>query len=246
MTDTLRALVADDETAAREELKYLLGQAGGVDVIAEAADGATALSEAAIHQPDVVFLDIHMPGPNGLEVARALATRHPRTLIVFATAHEQHAVEAFDLSAADYLLKPFTLDRVRRTLTRLRPAARTAAPPPQSLVVERRRKTHFIDLADVLCVVMDSGTVTVCAADGTRYSSPQTMQELEDAWSSADPAPGEAALYRCHREALVHLAHVASLAPAASGTYRVVLDDEAETEVPVARNRVKGLKAAIG
>lgn len=234
----VRVVVADDETAAREELKYLLRQAGGVEVIGEAADGAAALATAIRLAPDAVFLDIHMPGPDGLDVARTLASALPEVQVVFATAHAGHAVEAFDLSASDYLLKPFTLDRVRRAVERLRPADR------DRLVVERRRQTHFVDLADVICVITDSGVVTVCTFDGTRYSSSETLAELEAAWS--DPARGAAALYRCHREALVHLAHVSALAPAASGTYRAVLDDPAKTEVPVSRNRVKGLKAALG
>jgi DNA-binding LytR/AlgR family response regulator len=233
----LRVLVADDEPAAREELKYLLTQAGGVEVVAEAVDGRTALDEALRWAPDVVFLDIHMPGADGLDVARRLADALPEARVVFATAHEGHAVEAFELSAADYLLKPFTLERVRRSLQRLRPPA---APASARLVVERRKGTHFLDLSEVLCVITDAGVVTVCAVDGTRYSSSRTLQELEDDWGGSDR------LYRCHREALIHLRHVASLSPAASGTYRAILDDEARTEVPVSRNRVKGLKAALG
>ena len=140
-------------------------------------------------------------------------------------------MEAFDLRAADYLLKPFTLDRVQDTLARLMP------PPAQRLVVERRRRTYFLDPSEVLCVVTDAGTVTVCAADGTRYSSAQTLQELQEA---------QPHLYRCHREALVNPGHVATLAPAASGTYRVILDDPAKTEVPVARNRARALKTRLG
>lgn len=238
----LRVVVTDDEPAAREELKYLLGRMGGVEVVAEAGDGASAIAAVKRFAPDVVFLDIHMPGADGLEVARALRANNPELRVVFATAHDEHAVEAFNLAAADYLLKPFTLERVARAVDRLRPS-------PKRLVVERRQKTHFVAIDDVLCIVTDAGVVTVCTVDGVRYSSPRTLQELEEAWCTAgggDRGSPSGPLYRCHRESLVHLRRVATLAPAASGTYRVFLDDPARTELPVARNRVKGLKAALG
>ena len=191
----------------------------------------------------MVFLDIHMPGTDGLAVAGALAQRWPAVRVVFATAHDEHAIAAFELHAADYVLKPFTKERVGRAVERIRRLVGPSVAPAR-LVVERRRRTHFVPLDDVACIVTDAGVVTVRTRDGTRYSSPATLQELEAAW--ARPANVEGPLFRCHREVLVHLARVASLEPAASGTYRVVLDVTPDMELPVARNRVKGLKAALG
>lgn len=244
MTIRVRAVVADDEPAAREELKYLLDRLGDVEVVGEAADGAAAVAAVARERPDVAFLDIRMPGPDGMSVARDIAALSPGTRVVFATAHDEYAVGAFALHAADYLLKPVDPDRLREAMARVRDGLRDREGPParperRRLVVERRRRTHLIDVDDVLWVRTDAGVVTVCTRNGTEYASQRTLRELEEDWRDGP-------LLRCHREVLVHLGRVASLAPAASGTYTVTLDDPAATALPVARNRVRRLKGALG
>ena len=102
----LRAVVVDDEPLAREELCYLLAEVGGVEVVAEAGNGPAALDAIQQHGPDLVFLDVQMPGLTGFEVARALLEREPPVTVVFVTAYDQHAIEAFEVNAVDYLLKP--------------------------------------------------------------------------------------------------------------------------------------------
>lgn len=236
MSDALTVVVVDDEAAAREELKYLLGRLPGVRVVGEATDGREALEVIARTRPDAAVLDVRMPPPNGLEVARRVRALSPGTRVVFATAYEAHAVDAFDLEATDYLLKPFSAERVARAVERLR-AARPAAAPPR-LTVERRRATWRVDPQDVLWIGTDAGVVTVVATDGTRYGSAETLQALA---ATLEPW----GFYRCHREAIVPLARVRALMQAASGTGRVVLDDPAATELPVARNRVRGLRERL-
>jgi two-component system LytT family response regulator/two-component system response regulator LytT len=116
----LRAVLADDEQLARDELKYLLDQRGGVDVIGQAANGVEALSAIERLQPDLIFLDVQMPGLTGFEVARHLIDDRSRAEIVFVTAYDRHAIEAFEVNAVDYLLKPVDPTRLDLALQRVR------------------------------------------------------------------------------------------------------------------------------
>src|SRR4029079_11095775 len=124
----LRVLVVDDEQLAREELCFLLGQYGGIDVVGHAADGVDALRLCGELQPDVVFLDVQMPGLTGFEVARRLVGKRRLTQIVFVTAYDQHDIQEFEVNAVDYLLKPVdqarlevAVDRARRRVASDRP-----------------------------------------------------------------------------------------------------------------------------
>jgi two-component system LytT family response regulator/two-component system response regulator LytT len=126
---TISALIIDDEQLARDELKYLLDQVGGVDVVAQGTNGIEAVDLIEEHRPDLVFLDVQMPGLDGFAVIERLMERNrarpgqdaePLPQIVFATAYDQYAVRAFDVNAVDYLLKPFDLTRVRQAVERVR------------------------------------------------------------------------------------------------------------------------------
>src|SRR5207302_1004723 len=116
----LRAVVVDDEQLARDELGYLLGQLGGVEVIGQAGNGVEALSTIERLQPDVVFLDVQMPGLTGFEVARRMLDTRNGSHIIFVTAYDQHAIEAFEVNAVDYLLKPVEQARLELALQRAR------------------------------------------------------------------------------------------------------------------------------
>src|ERR671935_1742504 len=125
----LRAVLVDDEQLARDELGYLLGQVGGIEVIGQAGNGVEALTTIDRLQPDVVFLDVQMPGLTGFEVARRLLDARALPQIIFVTAYDQHAIEAFEVNAVDYLLKPvdparleIAVDRARRRISSERPA----------------------------------------------------------------------------------------------------------------------------
>ena len=117
----LRVMVVDDEQLARDELRYQLEQLAGVEVVAQAGNGFEALTAADRHEPDLVFLDIQMPGLSGFEVARRLLEREQRPpAVVFVTAFDQHAIEAFEVNAVDYLLKPVDAGRLEQALARAR------------------------------------------------------------------------------------------------------------------------------
>lgn len=121
-----KALIVDDESPARSELRYLLSQAGGVEVIGEASSAAEALHLLAAIEYDIVFLDIEMPGLSGLDLAQTLATAERHPAIIFVTAYGEHALKAFEVAATDYLVKPVGLERLQQALARVAgEAART-------------------------------------------------------------------------------------------------------------------------
>ena len=120
MDNTIRVLIADDDTGMRMILRKLLQKEDGFEVCGEAGTGEETLSVFAREHPDVCFLDVEMPGMTGLECARAIQDTAPRTILIFATAHDDYMAEAFEVYAFDYMVKPFKLERVRQTLDRIR------------------------------------------------------------------------------------------------------------------------------
>ena len=136
----MRALIVDDEAPARAKLRHMLGAFSDVDVVGEAADGASALSLAAELRPDVIFLDVQMPEVDGFDVAASLPDDAPA--LVFVTAYDRYALKAFDAQAADYLLKPVDPERLERTVQRLRKSALAAIRPsvgmPANLAIARK------------------------------------------------------------------------------------------------------------
>ena len=147
----MRALIVDDEAPARAKLRHMLGAFSDVDVVGEAADGASALSLAAELRPDVIFLDVQMPEVDGFDVAASLPD--DASALVFVTAYDRYALKAFDAQAADYLLKPVDPERLERTVQRLRKSALAAIRPsvgmPANLAIVDRGTTHIVRCADI-------------------------------------------------------------------------------------------------
>src|SRR6059036_1315193 len=144
MSPELRAVLVDDEQLARDELGYLLGQVGGIEIIGQAGNGVEALNTIDRLHPDVVFLDVQMPGLSGFEVARRLLDTEVPSHIIFVTAYDQHAIEAFEVNAVDYLLKPVdparlevALERARRRIATDRPATRDGTAGVTSAELEK-------------------------------------------------------------------------------------------------------------
>lgn len=224
----MRALIVDDEAPARDKLRRWLGEQADVEIAGEAADGLAAADAIARLQPDVVFLDIQMPGLNGLEVAAQL---EPETapLVVFVTAHDEHAIKAFELDAADYLLKPYDKDRLRKALDRLRgrsagagnPAVRVARSQTGSserLLVPREDRAEglqLIDAASILWLEADDNYVHVHTAQA-KYLLRRTLADLL-------VQLGEQRFVRIHKSAAVNLAEVKTLSPLFKGDHEITL-----------------------
>ena len=216
-TESLRVIIADDEPRARQFLEKLLNEHESVEVVGVAKNGAEALAVIAKSRPDVAFLDIHMPDLSGLEVARHLKGEDA-PIVVFVTAYDQHAVEAFEIAALDYVLKPIRRERLAETVKRVRTeresggrrgnatAVRDAlaseplqqsAQPLNRLPVRHRREVKLLDLADVPLVVSRDRLV-LARSEGKEYLVDYTLQELE-----ARLPVGQ--FVRVHRGALVNV-----------------------------------------
>jgi DNA-binding LytR/AlgR family response regulator len=208
MSTRLKVLVVDDERPALDELAYLLGRdprVGEVLTCDSATEGLRVLHELGTDdQPDVVFLDIQMPGLNGLELAQVLSRFRTPPPVVFVTAHEAHAVDAFDLRAVDYVLKPVRADRLAEAVRRVVEGGERATPGPDLQVpVERAGVTRFVNRSDITHVEAQGDYARLHTGDGS-YLVRIALSRLEEDWASAG-------FVRIHRSLLVNLAHVAEV-----------------------------------
>lgn len=223
----MRALIVDDEAPARHKLRRMLGGFADVEVVGEAADGAAALALAAELQPDVIFLDVQMPEVDGFDVAASLPDAGPA--LVFVTAFDRHALQAFDTDAADFLLKPVEPERLGRAVERLRASSRAAArpgvavPPAQLLIVDRGA-THVVRVADIEWLQSADNYVDV-HLPGRSLLMRRTLEAL-----LADLGP---AFLRVHRSAAVALARVRTVQPRGKSDATVVM--QSGTEVACSR-----------
>lgn len=233
----LKALLVDDEVPARSELRYLLGEAGGVEVVGEAGSANEALQLIRAIPYDVVFLDVNMPGLSGIELAEVLSElKHPPA-IVFVTAHSEHAVEAFEVAAVDYLVKPVEIRRLRVAIERLTPAAQ-APPRVDRIPVEKAGRKLLLQVPDILHI-MAKDDYSYIYTEGERYLSTLSLADLEH---KLEPQ----GFFRVHRRYLVNLSQVKEVAPMYGGTMELTLKDAASTRVPVSRRRAPTLKRALG
>jgi two-component system response regulator LytT len=236
---SLKALVVDDEAPARSELRFLLAEAGGVEVVGEASNAAEATQLIRAIPYDVVFLDIDMPGVSGMRLAEALSELEHPPAIVFVTAYSEHAVKAFEVEATDYLVKPVEIQRLRRAIERLGPQL----PPPGSARIERvpveKAGRKLLLSVEEIFHIMAKDDYSYLYTDGERYLSTMSLAELE---RKLEPR----GFYRVHRRFLVNLAQVKEVVPMYGGTLLLTMKDRAATQVPVSRRRVPALKKALG
>jgi two-component system, LytTR family, response regulator len=234
----MRVLIADDEAPARARLRQMLSAHPDVEVAGEAETGVQAIELAAALHPDLMLLDIQMPGSTGIDVAACLPEPRPR--IIFCTAFDQYAVDAFELHAADYLLKPVTRARLAQALDRVRaaptpPPTATAIPPARFLV---KSGGHYTVVAEgrVLYFASEEG-LTKLVADGAHFWMDPTLNDLEQ---RLDPAR----FFRISRAAMVNLAAVGEVHPMPGGAGEVRLKNGERLEV--SRRRYRELLAALG
>ena len=223
----MRVLIADDEAPARDKLQRWLGEQADIDVVARSEDGLQAAAAIEELRPDVAFVDIQMPGLNGLEVAAQLE-QDTAPLIVFVTAFDEHAVKAFDLNAVDYLLKPYDKDRLLRSLIRVRDrlgnaesrasavtTARGQTNSSERLLVPEGERLQLIDSTSVDWLEADDNYVHVHTANRV-YMLRRTLQDLLSQL-------GEQRFARIHKSAAVNISAISSFTPLFKGDYEVLM-----------------------
>lgn len=248
----LRVVVVDDEQLAREELCFLLEQMGGLEVVGQAGNGVEALAAAERLAPDLLFLDVQMPGLTGFEVARRLLERDAPAHIVFVTAFDHYAIEAFEVNAVDYLLKPVEPSRLEQAVERARRRISSDRPLNDQLekivqlVAERqsRRDRLAVKVGERFLLVQSDEIIYASLADDSvnivtslvaGTSNYRTLDELQ---ARLDPA----VFWRVHRSHLVNINKIKEIVPWFSRNYILRMKDAKTTEIPVSRSQTKRLR----
>jgi two-component system, LytTR family, response regulator LytT len=251
---TISTLIVDDEPLAREELSFLLADFPEIEILDTASNGLEAVKMIESLEPDLVFLDVQMPGLDGLGVIRKLQELKiilPHFILV--TAFDQYAVEAFRLEAMDYLLKPLEKDRLAISLERAakiveaKQASELAAGEAQplrpglqrsKLLVRSGQRNLVIDANDVVYATIDEGLISVVATGVEGQLNYRTIEELQ---SNLDPN----VFWRVHRSFLVNINRIREVVPWFKSSFQLKMDDKRQTEIPVSRIQTKRLRSLL-
>jgi two-component system LytT family response regulator/two-component system response regulator LytT len=257
----ITTLIIDDEKPARDELTYLLKAFPEIDVVACGRNGLEAIALIKEHNPDLVILDVQMPGLDGFGVIKKLVERKVHLPhIIFATAFDNYAVHAFDVNAVDYVLKPFDKARIARAVQRARKMVEADASPvqrlenlvgqlrlgapagkasqPVRLLVKSQARMFLVDAEDMIYASIQDGTITIFASDAEGVSNYRTIEELA-ASLDADT------FWRAHRSYLVNVNHIKEVVPWFKSSYVLKMDDKRQSEIPVSRAQTRRLRELI-
>jgi len=263
----ITTVIVDDEKPAREELAYLLKSFPEVQLVAQGRNGLEGVALIKEHSPELVFLDVQMPGLDGFGVLKKVMDRKVRMpQIVFATAYDHYAVQAFEVNAVDYVLKPFDKARIGRAIARAKkqleaqaspverlesllnqmggppaPGAHQAAAavhPPTKLLVKAHERLLLVDSADVVYATIEDGLITLTTRELEGASNYRTIEELH-AQLDAD------LFWRVHRSYLVNIQHIKELVPWFKSSYILRMDDKKQSEVPVSRSQTRRLRELL-
>ncbi len=253
-TGALSTLVVDDERLAREELSYLLKDFPEIEVLETASNGLEAVKLIRELEPDLVFLDVQMPGLDGLGVIKTLREQGAfMPHFVLATAFDQYAVEAFRVEAIDYLLKPVERERLAESVARAKrvieekqhgqeklPGAAELKNGPQrsKLLVKNNNRNLIVDAQDMIYATIDDGLITVVTSQFEGQSNYRTIEELQ---SNLDPN----LFWRVHRSFLVNINRIREVIPWFKSSFQLKMDDKKQTEIPVSRIQTKRLRALL-
>ena len=257
---SLSAVIVDDEQLARDELSFLLKNAGDVEVVAQGKNGLEAVNLIKEHNPDLVFLDVQMPGLDGFGVIKKLLDKKvPLPKIVFATAFDQYAVKAFEVNAVDYLLKPFDKKRVAQSLQKARakqdaentPNERietlvrmleSQKPQTSKILLKAIGRLLLVDQKDICYASIEDGVISVVTAGAAGIEGQSNCRTLEELLESLDPN----LFWRAHRSYLVNINRIREVVPWFKSSYQLRMDDKKQTEIPVSRAQTKRLRELFG
>jgi two-component system, LytTR family, response regulator LytT len=264
-TMPINTIIVDDEKPARDELAFLLRGFPEINVIGQGKNGVEAVSLIKEHGPDLVFLDVKMPGLDGFGVLKRLVDRKMRLPhVVFATAFDQYAVQAFDVNAVDYVLKPFDRARIAKAIARARKmletqtsaterleklvsqlgatglvsqlgASKQNSSPPVKVLVKSQQRLFLVDGDDLIWATIDGGMITVMSRETEGTSNYRTLDDLNEALDADS-------FWRPHRSFLVNIHHIKEVVPWFNSTYMLKMNDKKQTEIPVSRSQIKRMR----
>jgi two-component system, LytTR family, response regulator len=256
---SLRCIIVDDEPPAVDELAYILSQIDEVEVVATAGSASKAIQAIRSHEPDVVFLDIHMPGHDGFFVVEEIAGSPRSPFIIFATAYDQYAIRAFEANATDYVLKPFSEARIRESVSRVRrmgetKKARLTGQELRTISDYMTRGQEVITKVPVdkggRILLLDTSEIIFCRSDEKQVTVHTKNSHFPvHALSSLDALEERLrarTFFRSHRSYLVNLSHVREIVPLINGRYLIAMEDNVSTEIPLSRARAKEFKEKLG
>ncbi len=253
----LSAVIVDDEQLARDELSYLLKSVDDIEVVAQGRNGLEAINLIKEFSPDLLFLDVQMPGLDGFGVIKKMLDKKiPLPQIVFATAFDQYAVKAFEVNAVDYILKPFDKKRVSQAIEKARKKVNVSSPETDRLdtlvkLLESQRPQNskvllrtagrllLVDQKDVCFASIEDGIISVVATTLEGQSNCRTLEELLE---GLDPEN----FWRAHRSFVVNINRIKEVVPWFKSSYQLRMDDKKQTEIPVSRAQTKRLRELFG
>ena len=256
----LSAEIVDDEQLARDELAYLLKGVGDIDVIAQGKNGVEAVNLIREHNPDLVFLDVQMPGLDGFGVIKKLLDKKvPLPKIVFATAFDQYAVKAFEVNAVDYLLKPFDKKRVAQSVEKARAKIESTGgstgkleslvrmlesqkPQSSKILLKSLGRLFLVDQKDICYASIEDGVITVATSGQAGMEGQSNCRTLEELLDSLDAN----LFWRAHRSYLVNINRIKEVVPWFKSSYQLRMDDKKQTEIPVSRAQTRRLRELFG
>jgi two-component system, LytTR family, response regulator LytT len=256
---SLSAVIVDDEQLARDELAFLLKDVGDIDVVAQGKNGVEAVNLIREHNPDLVFLDVQMPGLDGFGVIKKLLDRKvPLPKIVFATAFDQYAVKAFEVNAVDYLLKPFDKKRVAQSVQKARSKVADGSstdkidtlvkmlesqrPQSAKILLKAAGRLFLVNQKDICFASIEDGIISVVTSGLNGMEGQSNCRTLEELLDSLDPN----LFWRAHRSFLVNINRIKEVVPWFKSSYQLRMDDKKQTEIPVSRAQTKRLRELFG
>jgi two-component system, LytTR family, response regulator len=253
----ITTIIVDDERPAREELAFLLKSFSEIQLLAQGKNGLDAVNLIKEHNPDLVFLDVQMPGLDGFGVLQKLVERKLKVPhVVFATAFDHYAVQAFDVNAVDYILKPFDRARLSKAIQKVKreiesqtsPTERLeqlvsqlAAPKPSApaqpakVLVRSQQRMLLVDSGDLIFASIDGGVISAVAKEVEGTSNYRTLDELHAALDNES-------FWRPHRSYLVNIHHIKEVVPWFKSSFMLKMNDKKQSEIPVSRQQTKRLR----